>query len=66
MNPLVLPDAVRLLARAVNIMLEADGSPQRVTAHDITVTRRDGYTIIALREKPGDIQPPINRMENTP
>jgi len=64
-NPLVLPDAVRLLARAVNIMLEADGSPQRVTAHDVTVTRRDGYTIIALRETTGDVQPPINRMEDT-
>lgn len=63
MNPFVLPDAVRLLARAVNIMLEADGSPQRVTAHDVTVTRRDGYTIIALRETTNDVQPPINRME---
>lgn len=57
--PLTL--ALQLLARAVNTMLAADGSTQRVTSN-ITVTRRNGYTIIAFEEAaPGDVPPPIDR-----
>ncbi|MBK9276513.1 MAG: hypothetical protein IPM49_18515 [Flavobacteriales bacterium] len=52
------------MAYAVNVMLRADSSPQRVTPN-ITVTRRDGYTIIAFEETPGeppgDVPPPIDR-----
>lgn len=56
--PLTL--ALQLLARAVNTMLAADGSTQRVTSN-ITVTRRNGYTIIAFEEAaPGDVPPPID------
>lgn len=61
-----LTEAIRLLTYAVNVMLRADGASQRVTPK-ITVTRRNGYTIIAFEEKP---QPPpgkpINRMEKQP
>lgn len=59
-----LTEAIRLLAYAVNVMLRADGAAQRVTPK-ITVTRRNGYTIIAFEEKPhpptGDVPPPIDR-----
>lgn len=59
-----LTEAIRLVAYAVNVMLRADSSPQRVTPN-ITVTRRDGYTIIAFEEMPhpptGDVPPPIDR-----
>jgi len=55
-----LTEAINLLATAVNVLLMADGSTQRVTSN-ITVTRRNGYTIIAFEEAaPGDVPPPID------
>lgn len=55
-----MAEAIQLLAVAVNVLLMADGSPQRVTPK-IIVTRRGGYTIIAFEEQqPGDIPPPID------
>ncbi len=55
-----LTEAIQLLTVAVNVLLLADGSTQRVTPN-ITVTRRDGYTIIAFEEMPpGDVPPPID------
>lgn len=59
-----LTDAIRLLTYAVNVMLRADGASQRVNPK-ITVTRHNGYTIIAFEETPGeppgDVPPPIDR-----
>ena len=40
----------RVVAEAINVMLAAHEQPQRVTHRDMVVTRRDGWTIIALRE----------------
>lgn len=55
-----LTEAIRLLTYAVNVMLRADGASQRVNPK-ITVTRHNGYTIIAFEEQqPGDIPPPID------
>lgn len=55
-----MAEAIQLLVVAVNVLLMADGSTQRVTSN-ITITRRDGYTIIAFEEQqPGDIPPPID------
>jgi len=55
-----MAEAIQLLAVAVNVLLMADGSPQRVTPK-IIVTRRSGYTIIAFEEQqPGDVPPPID------
>ena len=42
--------AWRVVAEAVNVMLAAHEQPQRVTHRDMVVTRRDGWTVIALRE----------------
>lgn len=39
-----------LVARAINTLLAAHDEPQRVKPQGMTITRRDGYTIIALRE----------------
>lgn len=59
-----LTKATLYLAHAVNALLIADGSTRRVTP-DIIVASRDGWTYIALREKPqpptGDVPPPIDR-----
>lgn len=43
-------EAIALLVRAVNALLMAEGQPYRVTADDLVMTRRDGYTFVALRE----------------
>lgn len=59
-NHTALPVALELLARAANIVLEAGGYPQRVSAN-IAVTSRDGWTFIAFEEmRPGDVPPPID------
>lgn len=39
-----------LLARAVNVILTAEGAAYRVTADDIIMSRKGGYTLIALPE----------------
>lgn len=42
--------ALSLLARAVNVILTAQGAHYRVTADDIIMSRKGGYTLIALPE----------------
>lgn len=39
-----------LVARAINTLLAAHDEPQRVKPQGMTITRRDGWTIIAVRE----------------
>ena len=47
---LMSAEAINLLVRSVNILLAANGAPYRVTSDDITMIRRDGFTLVALRE----------------
>ena len=65
---LMSAEAINLLVRAVNILLAANGAPYRVTSDDITMTRRAGHTLIALRERETAdgrrISPPYSTMTN--
>jgi len=42
--------ALILIVSSINALLTAENRPYRVTADDIIMTRRDGVTLIALRE----------------
>lgn len=42
--------ALTLIVSSINALLTAENRPYRVTADDIIMTRRDGVTLIALRE----------------
>ena len=42
--------ALALMAQAINLLLTAQNVPYRVTASDIIMARRDGYTLLALPE----------------
>ena len=42
--------ALFLMAQAANIILTAEGQPYRVQTTDIVMTRRGGFTLIALPE----------------
>ena len=42
--------ALALIVESINALLTAENRPYRVTADDIIMTRRDGVTLIALRE----------------
>ncbi len=50
MNTYIVSKATRILIDAVNYWLKATGSPHRVTADGMAITRRDGVLFIALRE----------------
>lgn len=39
-----------LVVRAINTLLAAHDEPQRVKPQGMTITRREGWTIIAVRE----------------
>lgn len=43
-------ETVRLVIRAVNTLLAAHNAGYLVEGDDVTITRRGGYTVIALRE----------------
>ena len=42
--------AISLMVQAVNLMLAAQNVPYRVKSSDIIMSRRDGYTLLALPE----------------
>lgn len=54
---LLTAEAISLLVRSVNILLAANDESYRVTWDNLTMTRRGGYTLIALQERPaaGDV-----------
>lgn len=58
---------LKLIVFAVNMWLAAQGATYRVTA-DVIHSRRDGYTLLALKETTnaadyrGGVNPPINNM----
>lgn len=45
-----IAEALILMARAANIILTAQGAHYRVATTDIIITRRGGYTLIAIPE----------------
>lgn len=55
-------ESIRLMIRAINCLLVADGASYRVT-DGITITRRDGFTILAIREvtpaEAVEVRPPV-------
>lgn len=60
-------DAAQLIIRAVNALLTAEGQSYRVT-DDFRISRRNGYTLIALPETQDAVDwrngaPPINRQQ---
>ena len=61
MNP-AQREAIRLIVRALNIILAAQGEGYRVKG-EVTITRYQGYTIIAVPEttpdQAVDCNPPI-------
>lgn len=63
-------EATDLVIRAVNALLTAEGRPYRVAA-DMTMSRINGYTLLALRETQDAVDwrhcaPPIDRQEARP
>jgi hypothetical protein len=64
-------EALELLAQAANCLLTIQNAPYRVTADDVIITRRDGYTILALPETRNVVDwrqcaPPYSTMDNEP
>lgn len=43
-------EALHLMVKAINCLLMAQNRPYRVTAKDIVMSRRDGFTFLAIPE----------------
>lgn len=58
--------AMTLVVSALNMWLTVTGAGYQIDAADIVMTRRNGYTILALREKRPAARPgkPYSTMES--
>lgn len=66
-----IAQALALIAQATNCLLMAQGAAYRVTAADIVITRRRGFTLLALPETRNAADTrhcgrPYSTMENHP
>lgn len=51
-------ETVRLVIRAVNTLLAAHGAGYQLESDNVTITRRGGYTVIAIQETAADATAP--------